>query len=35
VNAGILCLNFVLYEYTHGIFSDEFGTSFKVAIAIV
>jgi|LauGreDrversion2_6_1035139.scaffolds.fasta_scaffold25627_2 hypothetical protein len=35
VNAGILCLNFEGYEYTDGIFAEEFGTSFKVAFAIV
>jgi len=35
VNAGILWLNFVLYEYNNGIPADEFGTSFKVAFAIV
>jgi hypothetical protein len=35
VDAGILCLNFVGYEYRDGISADEFGTSFKVAFAIV
>ena len=35
VNAGILCLNFLGYEYTNGISADQFGTNFKVTFAIV
>jgi len=35
VNAGIICLNFEGHEYTDGISSDQFGTNFKVAFAIV